>query len=164
MKIPLIRDVKICRLVEITFSRLHANIRSIPRNLDNFEKYIASLDIHFSLIALSETWLKPENEHCYGLEGYTAEHNVRKVKVGGGVSLLITDGIDYTRREDLCTSSNVAETLFVEIDKSLFGGNSNIVVGVLYRPPDSDMSLFNEFANDLASKIKTEKKNVLHSW
>ena len=153
---------KKCRDLDIkenNLSFLHCNIRSIPRNLDRFEEYVSNLNIDFSIIAFSETWLKRDNEQCYGMHGYNAEYNSRPAKVGGGVSLFIKEGIEYTIRSDLCNMSNVAETLFIEIDKDVFGHDNNIIVGVLYRPPDTDMTRFNDFINDLTSTIKTESKS-----
>ena len=153
---------KKCRDLNLTdnnLSFLHSNIRSMPRNLDRFEEYMSNINTKFSFIGFSETWLKPENENCYGLSGYVAEHNSRVHKVGGGVSLYIKDGIQYTKRDDLCNMSTVAETVFIEIDKDVFRYDNNIIVGVLYRPPDTDISKFNEFMKDLTSKIKTECKS-----
>ena len=152
---------KKCQDIGITnnyLSLIHSNIRSIPKNIDHFEEYLSSLETKFSFIALSETWLKADNCDFYGLQGYTPEHNVRNGKVGGGVSLYIKDGIDYTRREDLCVMNNFAETLFIEIDKDVFNYDKNVIIGVLYRPPDTDMKTFNVFINDLTSRIKTESK------
>ena len=51
------------------FSLFHANIRSIPRNLDQLTFYLQNLNIDFSVIALSETWLKPCNKDIYLIPG-----------------------------------------------------------------------------------------------
>ena len=52
------------------FFLFHANIRSIPRNLDQLTFYLQNLNIDFSVIALSKTWLKPCNKDIYYIPGY----------------------------------------------------------------------------------------------
>ena len=39
-----------------SFSLLHANIRSAPKNLSKFESYLANIEHEFSVIGLSETF------------------------------------------------------------------------------------------------------------
>ena len=88
---------KQCKELDINkyhLSLLHNNIRSIPHNLDHFNQFLNGLDIDFSILAFSETWLKPHNEHCYSVNGYNAEHNSRLNKAGGGVSLFIKKALN----------------------------------------------------------------------
>ena len=92
----------------------------------------------FPIIALSETWLKDHNCDRYGIDGYNAEHNCRPNGGGGGVSFYIKETIEYTVRDDLCFQNNILETLFIETDKDQFAKKQNIIIGVIYRPPDTD--------------------------
>ena len=137
---------------------IHTNIRSVARNLNTFENYLTNLDHTFPIIALSESWLKDHNFQRYGISGYNAEHNLRPGRGGGGVSLLIKDSIDYIVRDDLCCQNKYLETLFIEIDKEQFGKKQNIVIGVVYRPPDTDINEFNDCLNTCLTQIKAEKK------
>ena len=41
-------------------SLMHLNIRSIPKNIEKLSNYLTLLDLQFSIIALSETWLNNE--------------------------------------------------------------------------------------------------------
>ena len=50
------------------------------------------------------------------------------------------------------------ESLFIEIDKSVFKKKKNIIVGVIYRPPNTDIKLFDEYVKQCLNQIKTEKK------
>ena len=75
---------------------MHANIRSIPRNIKKFESYLTNLDYQFKFLAFSETWLKPHNYDNYNIPDYSAEHNYRPDRAGGGVSLYIKNFIEYT--------------------------------------------------------------------
>ena len=81
-----------------------------------------------------------------------AEHQTRKAKSGDGVSLLIKNNIGYTLREDLSLNNDNIESLFIEIDKSILGKKQNSVIGVVYRPPNTDINSF----NDYISKIKPD--------
>ena len=92
------------------------------------------------------------------MDGYQPEHRYRPIKNGGGVSLLIKNDIEYYVREDMCIQNDNAESLFIEIDKSFIGKKQNAIVGVMYRPPDTDINVFNEYLDSILSKTKAEKK------
>jgi len=76
-----------------SFSMLHVNIRSAPKNLGSLENYLNALNHSFTAIGLSETWLKEYNADRYVLEGYRAIHNYRPLRSGGGVSILVQDSL-----------------------------------------------------------------------
>ena len=140
------------------FSMIHLNIRSAPKNLSKFESYLSNISHTFKIIALTENWLKPHNQSLFSMSGYKSEHRVRPSRGGGGVSLLIHEDMEYFVRNDLCTQSKFAESLFVQIDKSFIGKKQDAIVGVIYRPPDTDIDVFNEYLSSLLSQMKTEKK------
>ena len=153
---------KRCKELDINkyhWSLLHNNIRSIPHNVDHFNQFLNGLDIDFSILAFSETWLKPHNEHCYGVNGYNAEHNSRLNKAGGGVSLFIKKGIEYNKRSDLQFTTTTMESLFNEIDKEVFRSSNNIIIGVVYRPPNTDVDEFSDHMSNIVSILKTERKS-----
>ena len=50
------------------------------------------------------------------------------------------------------------ETIFIEIDSTLFGTKSNVIVPVIYRMPDSSVDVFNERICDIMKMITKEKK------
>ena len=141
-----------------SFSLIHSNIRSIPKNLQNFESYLSNLNHDFSIIALSETWLKDHTVDLYNMKGYSSEHKYRKSRSGGGVSLYIMDSIEYCVREDLSIQNQYIESLFIEIGKDGINKTKNVIVGVIYRPPDTDLRIFNEHIQELLSSIKSENK------
>ena len=37
------------------------------------------------------------------------------------------------------------ETIFIEIDKEQIGKDKNVIIGVIYRPPDTDIKISNEY-------------------
>ena len=77
------------------FSMLHLNIRSIPANLPAFQSYLDILDHHFSIVGLTETWLKPSNISAYGIGGYNHVGITRQNTKGGGISLFLSQEIVY---------------------------------------------------------------------
>ena len=120
--------------------------------------YLNSLDFKFSFIELSETWLDDNEEEFYDLKGYSSVNSYRKDKKGGGVSLHIRKGITFILRNDLDYFDSEMETVFIEIDKCIFGTYSNIVVGVIYRMPNSSVDVFNDRISDVMNVIKKERK------
>ena len=47
-----------CRFASLGFSTLHLNIRSIYQNRSRFTDWLYGLDIKFSAISITETWLQ----------------------------------------------------------------------------------------------------------
>ena len=76
----------------------------------------------------------------------------------GGVSLYIRDEIPFTIRSDLAYFDTEMESIFIEIDKDIFRTNSNIVIGLIYRMPDSSVDIFNERITDILNTVCKEHK------
>ena len=66
--------------------------------------------------------------------------------------------MNFRERNDLFILENVIECVFIEVDKSVFGLNKNMLVGVVYRPPNSSVHDFTEAIQPLLYKIKRENK------
>ena len=75
-------------------------------------------------------------------------------KTGGGCSLYVDENIPYKTRLDL----KLAESVFIEVNKDVFNKTRNIILGSIYRSPDSSINLFNEQLEQLLIKIDNEKK------
>lgn len=140
-------------------SLLHLNIRSCQKNFSDFEVYLDSLNVTFPFIGLSETWINDNNLSYVNHDGYTVLSNHRKERVGGGVALLFKQDIPYIARPDLEISSRIIESLFIEVDKNIFKTNKNLLIGVIYRPPDTNLNDFNDIFLDLLDKMETNKKH-----
>ena len=61
-------------------------------------------------------------------------------------------------REDLCFFSECIECVTIEMDKSVVNSERNIIVCVIYRPPNTDTLVFIELFNDILDIIKREDK------
>ena len=150
-----------CKLHKTDESRLslfHLNIKSISKHYDELELYLKSLEFMFSFIGLTKTWLDVDKEEFYDLNGYTSVNRYRKDKKGGGVSVHILQGITFTLRNDLDYFDSEMETVFIELDKSVFNTDSNIVIEVIYRMPNSSVDVFNDRISDILNVLQRERK------
>ena len=82
-------------------SFFHVNVKSLPNHSDELNLYLNSLDMKFSFLAFTETWINESNHELYGLPGYNCINKCRKGRKGGGVSLAIKRGISYKVRNYL---------------------------------------------------------------
>ena len=71
---------------------------------------------------------------------------------------MIRNGIDFVRRTDLDTFTPNVESIFIEIPKDAFHVKKNIIVGSIYRPPNTDCDAFMIYMKELLSKINLENK------
>jgi hypothetical protein len=60
-----------------SFSMLHVNIRSIPKNFGSLEQYLFCLQFDFTLLGITETW----HVDLFERKGYHSVHSY--VKPGG---------------------------------------------------------------------------------
>ena len=62
-------------------SLLHLNIRSLHRNLDSLITLLKNVELRFSFIGITETWLWDSSLHT-DISGYNFVHNPRKDRRG----------------------------------------------------------------------------------
>ena len=139
----------------------HINIRSLQAHLHSFEKYLENIDIKFSCVGVTETWLQDHTSDLYNLNGYELIENHRQTRRGGGVGIYLKEDIPYLTRSDIVLPDGIIESVFIEIDKHVYNKEKNVVIGVIYRPPNSDISQFNDCVSEILTMIKAEKKNML---
>ena len=139
-------------------SFFHINIKSLPKHFDDLDLYLNSLDYTFSFVGLTETWLDESKHDLFDLPGYNCVNRFRKGKKGGGVTLCLRYGIPYKIRDDLQYFDSEMESVFIEIDSTYFGTSSNVVIGIVYRMPDSSVEVFNERITDIMNVIHRVKK------
>ena len=119
-------------------SLLHLKIRSMVKNLCTFELYLNSLNFDFTILCLTETWLRQSKADLYGISGYRHECEYRQDRNGGGVSIFIKDFIDYKKRSELTGYNSYMESIFIEISKTSINCNKNVIISIIYRPPGTD--------------------------
>ena len=114
------------------------------------------------MIGITETWLTENKAAMYNISGYNHESKYKVNRAGGGVSLFIKEGLEYQLRQDLIIFNQIFESIFVEISKTQLEFETDIIVGVIYRPPNTDISVFNENLLLILSKVKKEKKLYIY--
>ena len=138
-------------------SFFHLNVKSILKHFDELEMYINSLNLEFTMIALTETWLDQSKQDLYNMPKYNCINRFRKQRRGGGVSLYIKNDIKFINRPDLEYFDAEMESLFIEIDKNVFNLSSNVVVGVIYRMPNTCMEIFNDRMSDIMNIVQRDR-------
>ena len=78
--------------------------------------------------------------------------------MGGGVGFFVRNDVNCKWRDDLTIFDDHCESLFIEIDKSVFGSGRDLLIAVIYRPPNTDMKLFIDAMRDVLEKVQQENK------
>ena len=146
---------------DFKFRALHLNIRSLSAHFDQllllidlFKKNHCELDF----ICICETFLTDVNCSLFDLEGYTKIEKHRQIRSGGGVALYANNKYQFNYRNDLSIfEEGVMESVFVELTL----GVGSLVLGEIYRPPNSNESFFVEKYENIIKTISAEKKDLL---
>ena len=93
------------------FSCVHMNCRSIGKNIDSINSLLDVLNVKFSAIGVTETWLRPNDSLC-NIDGYNFKGNCREGKRGGGVGIFIRNDFDFVHRVDLDVNNDFIERNF----------------------------------------------------
>ena len=94
------------------------------------------------MIGITEAWLKDDDCDLFAIQGYNVVEKHRQNRSGGGVAIFIKDNIEYIVRSDLSTFSEHIESVFIEINNETLTINRNIVIGVIYRTPNTNIKDF----------------------
>ena len=141
--------------MNVKISVLHLNIRSINKNFSELTNLLQTVDYQFHAIGISETWLNDFN-HSVSIENYEFIHHHRKDRQGGGVGLYLANNLDYKVRQNLkFENSETTDSLFVEITITK---GKNIIMGVISRAPDNNLTTFINDFNEVLDKITKENK------
>ena len=117
---------------------------------------MSSLTLAPSLIAVTETWLKPNySESIVNLPGYSFISNPRIQTQGGGVGFYVKDNLVYSTRLDLNRmEEKFFESLFIDVKFK----NKTITFGCIYRAPCNDILSNSSFLDILNNTLKRIKK------
>ena len=109
-------------------SIFYCNIRSSSHNLSHLKNYLATLNLEFSIIGISENLGTIQNIDIQNIPGYAHKYcmhtNGRK---GGGVSLNVKKSISYKVRTKLAFQTNDFESLVIEFDKNIFSSKKKLL-------------------------------------
>ena len=122
-----------------------ANIRSIRQNFDELLEIFEKLNHKFTLIILNETWLGPDENHLFKIDGYESFVTSRN-RHGGGVLIFYKNQYHASIIESLSYISPNIESLFINITLN----SQALTIGTIYRPPSRSI---NEFIIELENNI-----------
>ena len=152
------------------FSTYFFNIDGNATNFDNFAIDMAQFTHPFSIIGIAETNVDPCNGQLYQLSNYTScyqnrffcENKKHTKAKGTGVCLYVHNDFNFTILNEISVCKKNIETLFVKITNL----PEPIIVGVIYRPPDSSNPIteFNAQLNEILSKLENQKVYMLGDY
>ena len=158
------QECRYCTTTEITglgmgFSVLHINMRSIKNKMDDFQTFLANTRTSWSVICISETWLKVDILKYYNLENYNLFASCRERGEGGGTAIYVHSSLSARRRDDI--AAMMTENVFVEIQVKNCGIVKNLVIGCVYRPPNCPHLSFFDNLEKVTASLDEENKLVI---
>ena len=143
-------DVKDC-FIKHNFSLCFLNIRSVPSNSHRFQvEYMCGHGVCPDILAFAETRLPDDIASLYQINSFKLVNKCRNGN-GGGVCFHIRDKFSFNIICSDLINSNCLESLFV----SLYINNVKKLIGVIYRPPSSNVVEFIASIIDMFAVIKT---------
>ena len=139
------------------FSILHLNIHSIQLHIEELRIILQALDFEFDIIAISESKLKSEPQIDISLAGFHPPYCKYTEAEKGGTILYVSNKLNFKPRKDLeIYEKKELESCFVEIINKK---SSNDIVGVIYRHPNLDPSIFIDNKLTHLTNILSREKN-----
>ena len=133
----------------------HINIRSLQKNIDDLKLLYSEIIQHnFSIIGISETW-QIRDDSMFSILDYKFEFNSRATGRGGGVGVYIRSNLKYSilMNKQVCHS----ESLWLKV----LINNKPIIVGIIYRKPNTDVSEFQESLVDVLNDFKIDSHDCI---
>ena len=149
------KDISAC-FSSNAFSILNCNIRSLQANMDNLINMLSELYFPLSVIGLTETKLKTDQEGIFNINipGYSFLSQP-SLSNAGGVGVFVKNGISYSCRHNLSSVKEGYESLWIEIQSD---AEHNIICGIIYRHPHGNLDNFMAHLNSVIEKIHRENK------
>ena len=140
-----------------SFSIYNHNINSVVKHFDEFINYINfNCENKFNVLTLCETKLIDDFVNMFEIDGYSMFYN-NTTRKSGGVCMYVSNKYSKTFiRNYLTLNKTYIQSLFVEIQHN----EQNIIVGVIYRRPGTDLDSFYTNMNNILSIVKNENKLV----
>ena len=108
------------------------------------------------ILLLCETFLNKNTVSLVNLPGYKMISNHSTSHKGGGTAILIRDGKPFRRWKDLdIFLEKETESIFIEVTAK---NGMPIVIGSMYRTPNTSSAQFTKHMSEIISRIKQDKK------
>ena len=140
---------------------------NIDGNKTNFNQLTAELNMikhKFSVVALAETNIDESHKELYKLgDEYTPVYQSKldgKSK-GSGLGLYIKNNFSHETMDEFSACNENIEYKFVRLTLE---NNDFTIVGVIYRPPNGDLKIFNQDFELLLSKLPDKNCYILGDY
>lgn len=133
------------------------NVRSLILHLDEFKQLVYANN--FDIICLTETWLNSNiTSDIVQIPGYLMFREDRQGNNrGGGVAVYVSNRLKVKISEIHVNKEYLFEYTFLKLTYN----NQSTAVGVIYRPPDKNITLCVEQLDDCLSHIMPLTDNVI---
>ena len=140
-------------------SLLHCNIRSLQANQDNLVDLINNLNFDYSIIGLSEIKFQvgKDTYSNTSINNYSCLSQPSQ-SAAAGVGFYINNKLKFSERDDLNTTSNSYESIWIEVKDS---SGEIFLCSVFYRHPKTDLTLFLNELYATIDKISKENKRCV---
>ena len=124
-----------------------------------------NIDFAFPIIGFTETKLTYDNKFLFDIADYTSYHltvnknptETNPVK-GHGVSIYIQNTYDSRLLTKYTSIKGYLECIFTEVSYS----NKSVIIGTIYRPPNSNVNSFIKEYFEMITCIKSEFKKPIY--
>ena len=141
------------------FIVMQLNIRSLLSNIGELKLLLTKLEqrnLTVDVILPCDTFLSKNTEKLVKIPHYHLYANYRSKHKGGGMAILVRDGILHKRRKDIeIMKEKEAESMYVEMTAK--GGKH--ILGSVYKSPNTCENTLKNHLTELLNKIKFEKGN-----
>ena len=117
------------------------NVRSLRGKFIELVSFLQLSKFSYTFIALTEIALTPNTDKNFEIDGYKSKCVYRNDR-GGGIKLFFSHHLNVSILDNLTGIFDSHEALFVECFQE---GRSPLTIGVVYRPPDKSVNLFNDY-------------------
>ena len=134
---------------------MQLNIRSLlahQTELSQLLQVMSNKNSSVDVLLLCETFLMPRTEKLVSIPGYRLVTNNRNNYKGGGVAILIREGILFgTKPELCCMADKELESVYVDITARK---GRQIRIGSLYHAPNTDVKKLIEHIEMVSTKTR----------
>ena len=136
-------------------SVIHLNVRSLMKKLSDI-KHLVSV-YNPSVLLLCETFLHKNNMSRVNIEGYDFYCENRTTGKGGGVCIYTKKSLNGKKIEIEKVPTNDIEQILVKISME----KKEIIVGELYRKPNTSEKIFINHLSKICTKLNTNKMEFI---
>lgn len=133
----------------------HLNVRSLLNNFAEFKCHVFKFDYH--VLGVTESWLSPniDNDNL-SLDGYEFIRQDRTgMRRGGGVGIYVKSNLKYTVLKSECRQ--IIEHIWLRVEVQ----GQSIIVGNIYRPPNSNCQEFLNYFEDILIDFYANNDRIL---